>query len=301
MYKQELAQIKKLVSANLWELLADQGCMIAGGALTSVFTNKPVNDIDVYFPSQEAFTKVVTEIYGRSEHTIVTDFDIDFDFGDAHVLHVTKKALLLQSEQQDVQLIGYQFYKNATEIFDAFDFSINMAALCMKTEEFSMKNTFMKHNAQKYLHFNPKTTYPLISALRVNKYRERGYTISKSQMLRVLLAINLKQIDSWEKLIDELGGMYGTPPEEIFDTTKPFDLVYAMEALDNFEIKDTIIANRPTVDDVILTMSDSFVPEFIEKRKAYFNDRNWRKNPYESNMNDKISTKKTGACKDDAF
>ena len=295
MYKQELAQIKKLVSANLWELLADQGCMIAGGALTSVFTNKPVNDIDVYFPSQEAFTKVVTEIYGRSEHTIVTDF------GDAHVLHVTKKALLLQSEQQDVQLIGYQFYKNATEIFDAFDFSINMAALCMKTEEFSMKNTFMKHNAQKYLHFNPKTTYPLISALRVNKYRERGYTISKSQMLRVLLAINLKQIDSWEKLIDELGGMYGTPPEEIFDTTKPFDLVYAMEALDNFEIKDTIIANRPTIDDVILTMSDSFVPEFIEKRKAYFNDRNWRKNPYESNMNDKISTKKTGACKDDAF
>ena len=137
--------------------------------------------------------------------------------------------------------------------------------------------------------------------MRVNKYRERGYTISKSQMLRVLLAINLKQIDSWEKLIDELGGMYGTPPEEIFDTTKPFDLVYAMEALDNFEIKDTIIANRPTIDDVILTMSDSFVPEFIEKRKAYFNDRNWRKNPYESNRNDKISTKKTGACKDDAF
>ena len=244
MYKQELAQIKKLVSANLWELLADQGCMIAGGAVTSVFTNKPVNDIDVYFPSQEAFTKVVT--------------DFDIGFGDAHVLHVTKKALLLRSEQQDVQLIGYQFYKNATEIFDAFDFSINMAALCMKTEEFSMKNTFMKHNAQKYLHFNPKTTYPLISALRVNKYRERGYTISKSQMLRVLLAINLKQIDSWEKLIDELGGMYGTPPEEIFDTTKPFDLVYAMEALDNFEITDIIKPKQPTLDEIVLTMPGSF-------------------------------------------
>ena len=279
MYKQELAQIKKLVSTELWELLADQGCMIAGGAVTSVFTNKPVNDIDVYFPSQEAFTKVVTEIYGRSEHTIITDFDIGF--GDAHVLHVTKKALLLQSEQQDVQLIGYQFYKNATEIFDAFDFSINMAALYMKTEEFSMKDTFMKHNAQKYLHFNPKTTYPLISALRVNKYRERGYTISKSQMLRVLLAINLKQIDSWEKLIDELGGMYGTPPEEIFDTTKPFDLVYAMEALDNFEIKDIIKPNQPTLDEIVLTMPGSFTAEFVEKRKAYFKTVSWRDNPYE--------------------
>ena len=52
MFKQELYQIKKLVDAEPWELLADQGCMIAGGALTSVFTNKPVNDIDVYFPNK---------------------------------------------------------------------------------------------------------------------------------------------------------------------------------------------------------------------------------------------------------
>lgn len=280
MYKQELNQLKKLITEELWELLADQGCMIAGGAITSVFTNKPVNDIDVYFPSQQAFTKVVSEIYGRSEHTIVTDYSIDF--GDAHVLHVTKKALLLHSGQQDVQLIGYQFYKNATEIFDAFDFSINMAALYMKTEEFSMKNTFMKHNAQKYLHFNPGTTYPLISALRVNKYRERGYTISKSQMLRVLLAINLKQIDSWEKLIDELGGMYGTPPEEIFDTTKPFDLVNAMEALDNFEIKDIVKPNQPTLDEIVLAMPGSFTTEFVDSRKAFYKTSSWRKSLYES-------------------
>lgn len=299
MFKQELYQIKKLVDAELWELLADQGCMIAGGALTSVFTNKPINDIDVYFPSKTAFTKVVEEIYGRYDSAFKTEYGIGFS--EAHALHVTKKSLMLLSSQQQVQLIGYQFYENATEIFDAFDFSINMAALYMKTEEFSMKNTFLKHNAQKYLHFNPKTTYPLISALRVNKYRERGYTISKSQMLRVLLAINLKQIDTWEKLMDELGSMYGTPPEDVFDTSKPFDLVVAMEALDNFEIKDTIIANKPTIDDVILTMGDSFTPEFIEKRKAYYNDRNWRTNPYEINITNKIRPKKTGVCTDDAF
>ncbi len=36
----------------------------------------------------------------------------------------------------------------------------------------------MKHIAQKVLVLNPKTDYPIISMLRADKYRARGYTIS---------------------------------------------------------------------------------------------------------------------------
>lgn len=31
------------------------GAFAAGGAVTSVFTGKPINDVDVYFKSREAF------------------------------------------------------------------------------------------------------------------------------------------------------------------------------------------------------------------------------------------------------
>lgn len=277
MYKNEINQLRKTIDDDLWALLAENGCMIAGGALTSVFTNKPINDIDVYFPSKQAFTKVVSHLYGADYE----GKDRYVTIANGRAVHVTKKALLVNSIGQDVQLIGYAFYNNAQEIFNSFDFTINMAALYMFDERISMHEDFLKHNAQKYLKFNPGTTYPLVSALRVNKYRDRGYTISKSEFLRVMLTVNKKEINSWSALIDELGGMYGTAPEEIFDTTKEFSLDVAIQALDNFEIKDTIISNTPDIDQVVLTMQGSFTDEYIEKRKAYFRTRTWMDSPYE--------------------
>lgn len=279
MYEHELAQLKKLMDPDLWNLLADNGCIIAGGAITSVFTNKEVNDVDVYFPSKEAFTNVMSEIYHNWEPSLGTG-DYGLTAKNSLITHVTKKAVLIISENQKIQLIGYAFYKTVPEIFDAFDYTINMGACYMYDGRFTLHADFLKHNAQRYLQFNPNTTYPLISALRANKYRDRGYSISKAQLLRVLLAVNRKNIDSWEKLMDELGGMYGTAPEEIFDTKKEFSLDLAIEALDNFEIKDTIVANTPSVDIVAATMKGSFTDEFFAKRKAYFEKHPWMQSPY---------------------
>lgn len=277
-YPNELRKLKAQMSDDLWEVLAENGCMIAGGAVTSVFTNKEINDIDVYFPSKEAFTKVVGEIYGRYTHGLEGEYCLGYS--DARGMHVTKKSLLIMSEGHDVQFIGYAFYPTARDIFKAFDYTINMGACYMYDGRFSLHDEFLKHNAQRYLHFNPATLYPLISILRANKYRERGYTISKSQMLRGLLAVNKKDINSWDKLIDELGGMYGVAPEEIFDTTKEFSFDLAIETLDKFEIRDKIITNNPTVDDVVLAMPDSFTQEFVQKRKGYFEKHSWVTNPY---------------------
>ncbi len=279
-YKNEVKKIKSRMSPDLWDMLADQGCIIAGGAVTSVFTNKDINDIDVYFPSKEAFSKVIKEIYSSTDG-LEKEGEYSLGYADARVNHVSKKAVLLHSDQQEVQLIGHQFFGNAQDIFKSFDFSINMGAIYMYDGRVSLDAQFLKHNAQKYLHFNPQTTYPLISALRVDKYRQRGYTISKAQMLRVLLAVNNKCIDNWETLMDELGGMYGTPPEEIFDTSKPFNLDDAIAALDGFEIKDIIVPNNPTIDDVILTLKTSITDDLVNLRKEYYSKNKWRKNPYD--------------------
>jgi hypothetical protein len=212
-------------SGDLVGLLAEHGCWIAGGAITSVFTGKEINDIDVYFPSKEAFSEVMAQIY-----------DGDVDFGDAHVCHITNKSLLLQSDGQDVQFSVFKFFDSVEDIFDSFDFTAVMGAYSFAEKKFYFHPEFMKHNAQRFLKFNKGTRYPLISMLRVDKYRERGYTTSKQEMLKIGMAIANKDFDSWERVIDEVGSMYGLASDEIFDTTKPFSLDEVILQLDNLFI-----------------------------------------------------------------
>lgn len=248
-HKKELAILKSQLNKELWNLLADNGCWIAGGACTSIFSNKEINDIDVYFPSKTAFAKVTAELFGLDYELILKNkrltqtwedrYDSNISLSsnwDAGIIkHVTQKSLMLQSGDTLVQLINHKFFDNPGEIFDSFDFTINMCAYDMPGHAFVYHEDFFKHLAQRYLKFNPNTSYPFNSSLRVQKYRDRGYTISKSEFTRILLAIAQKNMTSWGELIEELGGMYGEQPEEIFDMTKPFTLDEAMEQLDNIE------------------------------------------------------------------
>lgn len=221
-------EAKKLLcfSDNLAYALEQQGCWIAGGAVTSVFNGKEINDIDVYFPSKEAFSEVMAEIYNHSE----------ISFGEAHICHITEKSILLQSEGQDVQFIVFKFFNSIEEIFNSFDFTAVMGAYSLKEKVFYFHPDFLKHNAQRFLKFNDGTDYPLISMLRVDKYRERGYTTSKQEMLKIGMAIANKNFDNWDKVIDEVGSMYGLSKDEIFDKTKPFSLDEVIRQLDNLFI-----------------------------------------------------------------
>lgn len=264
MYDKERKKLEALVGKELWNLLKENNCFIAGGAITSIFTNKEVNDVDVYFQSAEEFTEVIQAIFDIDGKR--TDYDLEYK--SAVVNHVSGKAVLILGEtQQKIQLIAHQFYPNAPEIFNTFDFTINMGAYDMQNEMFWFHPEFFKHLAQRYLQVNTNTSYPLISVLRVDKYRQRGYNISKAQMLRLLLAVNRKNIDSWQKLADELGGMYGTMPEEIFDYSKPFNLQEAIDRLDEIEIKEVLYKNSPTYNNVVTTMPWAFTADAINAVK----------------------------------
>ena len=86
--------------------------------------------------------------------------------------------------------IYYDYYETAEDIFKHFDYTINMAAYNLNTGEFSCHECFMLHNSQRVLQFNTGTRFPIISALRVQKYKERGYNISRKEFMKLLLSIN---------------------------------------------------------------------------------------------------------------
>jgi len=234
-YPKEAKKLQ-IFSEDLWDILAENGCWIAGGAITSVFTNKEINDVDVYFPSKEAFCNVMAQVYGVS-----WSGGGDLSFRDCIVQHVTNKSILILSNSAKVQFIVFRFFEDVQQIFDSFDFTAVMGAYDMKNKQFIFHPEFLKHNAQRFLSFNAGTAYPLISMLRVDKYRTRGYSTSKQEMLKIGMAIANKNFDSWDKVIDEVGSMYGIDPKKVFDTSKPFSLDEAISQMDNILLPEKFI------------------------------------------------------------
>lgn len=187
---------------------------VAGGAITSVFTAKPINDADIYFKSRAAFEKAVFQSYEEGFWCV----------------DASKRAVTFSDNGRIVQLMHFDFFPSADDIFKAFDFTINMAALDLDSNEFIFHDDFLKHNAQRFLRFNKGTRYPLASATRVLKYQQRDYTIGKGDILKIALACRGARLESWDDLKDQIGGAYGNKVA-LENEGAPFSLDAAIDAL----------------------------------------------------------------------
>jgi len=191
------------------------GAFAAGGAVTSVFTGKPINDVDVYFKSREAFDYAVAYAYECGWWCVSS----------------SKRAVTFSDNGgTPVQFMHFDFFPTAQDIFAAFDFTVVMGALDFDSGEFVFHDDFLKHNSQRFLRFHPGTRFPLASATRVLKYQDRGYTIGKGDILKIALASRKVKIETWEDLKDQIGGAYG---EKVVlgSEDKEFTLDAAIEAL----------------------------------------------------------------------
>lgn len=228
-YKSEEKQLKKLVSERVWELLKHYNCLIAGGAITSLFTNSEINDLDVYFPDELSLLKAFRDVMsgGEDEYALVLG-------------NVSARTLMFTDKvtKQEVQFMTFKYFKTPQEIFDTFDFTCCMGSYSPKTGKFFLHEDFLKHNAQRYLKFNKGTAYPIMSLLRVDKYRGKGYDISKPEMLRVIFQCMNLEIDTWEEAIDHMAGMYGFDMSEVFDQEEEFTLDKMIDQLSDITERD---------------------------------------------------------------
>ena len=258
MFEVEKQKIKQMVCSDLYDLFKDTKCILAGGAITSLFTSKDVNDLDIYFTSKEGLSQVFANVYAVSEDEYLNEFDMIVKFA-------TERSMLCidKYNQQKVQLIHYKIHENVQSVFDSFDFEHVMGAFDFATEEFVLHENFLKANAKRSIQFNPSTDFPITSLMRVNKYRERGYSISKAQMLRVAFTIANKQYDSWEKVKSEVSGLYGIAPDDLFDETKPFSLEEVILQLDKVVLNDKYVnTKQPNFEDCVKLMSHNFSDNF---------------------------------------
>jgi len=190
------------------------GSYLAGGAITSVFSNSEIKDFDIYFKSQKDFFSALESAYSKGFWCVA----------------LTTRAITFQKDNKSYQFMHFNWFPEAKDIFDSFDFTACMGALCMDTPvHFDLHPRFLVDVSRRELVFNHKTAFPLASGMRVWKYIDKGYTISKKEFLKVITACMFKKVNSWEELKEQIGGSYGECVA--MDTSKPFTLDSAMEAL----------------------------------------------------------------------
>lgn len=221
-YEFEKKKLISMINKTTYELMQQYNAVIAGGTITSLFTRKEVNDFDIYFHTKKDMAGFVEEAI---EH------------GDWIVAY-TNKAVLFSINNQEYQAITFKEFSTIEELFETFDFTVCMGAFDCSKEEFVLHEDFMQHNAQKILKFNQKTAFPIISALRVDKYKKKGYYISKMDFVSIVLACMNLKLDSVEELKEHMGGMYGYNLDKVIDNDEDFDIVSIIEKLSSIEVSD---------------------------------------------------------------
>lgn len=243
-YVKEKSKLKKLLRKT-FQLLEKYNCYIAGGAITSLFTGKEINDIDVYFKSKDdLFDFLTTEL--ESEY----------------IIYVTKKAITYKlTNSETVQFVFMNYYGNAKEIFDDFDFTINMGAFDIQKDQFILHKDFLKDNVNRKLVFNSNTAFPLVSGTRVRKYIMKGYEIDSLELTKILLTINNLKIKNYDDLEKHLGGMYG---ENILEFTKEekeneFNMLNILNKLEHYYDEEHEFKRENKEMDDLLNVEDSIV------------------------------------------
>ena len=260
MYEYEKRKFKKYIGNDLYNILKTYNCIVAGGSILSIFANREINDIDVYFRSKRD----------------LADFLYN-EMNDVYILAKTDKALLFKYQGIEVQAIYFQYFDNAKAIFDTFDFTVCMCAFDFKSEEIVLHKDFLRHNVSKILKFNQNTSYPLVSAMRVSKYKNKGYEISKPEYIKILLCIMNLKIDNYEDLKEQMGGMYG----ENYDTLlknedgEEFNLVKVIDNISRIGEEDIDFKLYKSYD---FNDFDEMVYEITGEKIKYFeyNNKNYR-------------------------
>ncbi|MCU1123506.1 hypothetical protein JAK34_15825 [Stenotrophomonas maltophilia] len=208
-------ELKKLLAAA--DHFTPKNSFIAGGALTSVFTGQPINDVDIYFKSKQSFIDAVRDAYDSGLWCVAA----------------TDRAVTFARGEDIVQLMLFDFFNTAEAVFDAFDFTVCMAAYDVDAEAFIFHPDFFKHNSQRHLSFHSGTRFPFGTLLRTIKYRERGYKLGRGDLLRIALRCHQVSLNSWEDLAAAIGGQYGERVQ--LETDKPFSIDAAIELLASAE------------------------------------------------------------------
>ncbi len=95
MYEREKYRLKTLIGETAYNKLCQYRCFLAGGAITSIFTGKEINDFDIYFRSAEDLAEALYN-----------------DYNNQYIIAKTDKAILFQDNSVKIQFIYFRYCRS---------------------------------------------------------------------------------------------------------------------------------------------------------------------------------------------
>lgn len=220
-------KLRSHIGEDFCEYLEAYNIIVAGGAITSIIMGEQINDIDCYFRSRDDLVGFVKEVDPKNS---------------SHLKYFSSRSITFKPKKSDatIQLIYFDFYNNATNIFGDFDFTVNMGAYDFKKKEFIFHKDFFKDIATKKTSINKGTKFPLISLFRLFKYKDKGFDFQQKQLLELCKAINKFDYNDDKVVEDQTQGFYGiidNYDKESFEL-KPDDMLWVIrDAVEVIKIK----------------------------------------------------------------
>ena len=233
--KRETYLLKKYLGEEAIKGLRSCNAIIAGGAITALFTGQKIRDWDIYFRNEKDCAQAQTWFGLNGTLANQTDTSMSYKLG---------------KQEKPYQLIILpELFGDPKTIFGYYDFTVCMAAYQFtedgKEEGFIFGDDFFKHIGQRRLVFHTGTMFPICSMLRVMKYIKKGFFITGMEILKIGLSIHSLKMDTYADLRRQLQGI---------DTAFLADLTAQMKPDEPLGVKKYVMEE-------FMTMIEEFVTQ----------------------------------------
>lgn len=197
------------------KFLAENGMMLAGGTINSIFSKREINDLDFYLKDiskLDTIKKELVDTYGYKEV-----------FSSDNAVTFKKKSRLRTLEVQIIK----RFSGEPNVILDTFDFTCVQGLFDFQLGEFILSERFLPDLGKRELVYTNTSQYPICALYRTKKYIKRGYHITGANLVALALSIHSLNITTYKDLKDQLMGIDTAMLTELtkdFDDNKSFEV-----------------------------------------------------------------------------
>jgi hypothetical protein len=161
-------------SINLYDLLANSYCVLAGGAIRAFYDDSEIKDFDLYFPNSGLARNVISSFEKRKYKELAR----------------TNNALTFSIENKTMQIVIISGNPKAccteeeyivVNMHNRFDFSVCTGAYSFNKNKLMIPDQAKIDIDNRYVRINPELEFPFDSLQRLFKYKLYGYKINKEE------------------------------------------------------------------------------------------------------------------------
>lgn len=168
----------------LYSILKQNNAILAGGALTSLYSKREISDYDFFLPTQRDWRNCFLQFHRIAKNRVLNGNIINF--------HLTTKAITYTIGADIIQLIR-TVYGTPEEIINSFDLSVAKAAYDLQTGQTVYGKNFHNDLKNNIARVEKWDSNPCVTIARLRKYHDlKGFKLLESDIIKLGILLQVK-------------------------------------------------------------------------------------------------------------